>query len=120
MIGRAWRIIALSSCLVLSGLLLSWRADAAATTFPGEHWEAVADSERSAYDPAKLQAVTEYARRINLTAIMLVVNGRVLLSEGDVGRVRYIASMRKSVLSMLYGNHVAGGKVALDATLSSL
>ena len=51
---------------------------------------------------------------------MAVVGGRVLMEYGDVRAVSYLASVRKSILSMLYGNYVARGQVRLDKTLADL
>jgi CubicO group peptidase (beta-lactamase class C family) len=51
---------------------------------------------------------------------MAVAGGRVLVSYGDVQTLSYLASVRKSVLSMLYGNYVANGTVRLDKTLAEL
>ena len=51
---------------------------------------------------------------------MAVVGGRVLMSYGDLDTLTYLASVRKSILSMLYGNYVASGKVRLDRTLADI
>jgi CubicO group peptidase (beta-lactamase class C family) len=51
---------------------------------------------------------------------MAAVGGRVLLSYGDVAKVSYLASARKSVVSMLYGRYVASGVIRLDATLQDV
>ena len=39
---------------------------------------------------------------------------------GDVKAVSYLASVRKSVLAMLFGNYVASGRIRLDKTLEQL
>jgi CubicO group peptidase (beta-lactamase class C family) len=52
--------------------------------------------------------------------MVVVVGGRVVFAFGDVARPTYLASARKSVLSMLYGRYVADGTVRLDATLAAL
>ena len=44
----------------------------------------------------------------------------MLLEYGDVKSPLIVASMRKSVLSILYGRHVANGTIRLDATLAEL
>jgi CubicO group peptidase (beta-lactamase class C family) len=48
------------------------------------------------------------------------VGGRVLMAYGDLDTVTYLASVRKSVLSMLYGIYVERGAVRLDKTLAEL
>jgi hypothetical protein len=39
--------------------------------------------------------------------MMVVVGGCDLFEYGDTSRVSYLASIRKSVLAILYGNYVA-------------
>ena len=52
--------------------------------------------------------------------MMVVVSGKVAYSYGDVGQVSYLASARKSILSMLYGKYVANGTIDLERTLGEL
>ena len=54
------------------------------------------------------------------TGFMAIVGGRVLMEYGDLDTLSYLASVRKSILAMLYGNYVASGKVHLDRTLAQL
>lgn len=51
---------------------------------------------------------------------MAVVGGRVLFEYGDVETVSYLASVRKSILSMLYGIYVERGVIDLGRTLAEL
>ncbi len=51
---------------------------------------------------------------------MAVVGGRVLMDYGDLQVISYLASVRKSVLSMLYGIYVERGAIDLDRTLEQL
>ncbi|MFS2163180.1 hypothetical protein [Variovorax sp. Varisp62] len=51
---------------------------------------------------------------------MAVQDGRVLFSEGPVQSVSIVFSVRKSVLSMMYGKYVANGTIDLDSTLADL
>jgi CubicO group peptidase (beta-lactamase class C family) len=52
--------------------------------------------------------------------MLIVVGGRVLFEYGDVTEVSYIASARKSLVSMLYGKYITNGTIALDKTLRAL
>jgi CubicO group peptidase (beta-lactamase class C family) len=54
------------------------------------------------------------------TAFMAVVGGRVLMEYGDLERISYLASVRKSILSMLYGIYVDRGVIDLDETLAQI
>src|SRR5262249_55371365 len=53
-------------------------------------------------------------------SFVAVVDGLILQDYGDPAHLSYIASVRKSVLAMLYGNYVANGKIRLDKTLKDL
>ncbi len=96
-----------------SGRLLLPLQEAAAQTspdvFPGASWERVADPGAVGYSAQALEAVSAYAETIPTTGLMVVVGGRVLLDYGDVQEISYLASVRKSILSMLYGNYVEDG-----------
>jgi CubicO group peptidase (beta-lactamase class C family) len=88
--------------------------------FPGASWEKIADPQPAGYCQDKLELVTARAKELPTTAMMAVVGGRVVYEYGDQTTVSYLASVRKSVLAMLYGNYVASGKIRLDRTLADL
>ena len=52
--------------------------------------------------------------------MMVSVGGRSLFEYGDLTHQSYLASVRKSVLAILYGKYVEGGKIQLDKTLREL
>jgi CubicO group peptidase (beta-lactamase class C family) len=90
---------------------------------PGESWEFIAPDDLAAYgwDAERLEATTAYlSDSSNTTALVVVENGRVAYTYGDIARVSYLASVRKSILAMLYGVWVADGTIDLDATLEEL
>jgi CubicO group peptidase (beta-lactamase class C family) len=95
-------------------------ASATAHVYPAASWEKIADPASAGYCQDKLNVVTERAKKLPTTAMMAVVGGRVLYEYGDVATVSYLASVRKSVLAMLFGNYVASGKIRLDKTLAEL
>jgi CubicO group peptidase (beta-lactamase class C family) len=88
--------------------------------FPGAEWQRIADPRTVGYSPAGLQRVRDQLAGMSTTAFMAVVGGRVLFEYGDVEAVSYLASVRKSVLSMLYGIYVDRGVIRLDRTLAQL
>jgi CubicO group peptidase (beta-lactamase class C family) len=51
---------------------------------------------------------------------MVVHDGRVVAAWGDVARTVNVASVRKSVLSALYGIAVAEGRIDITRTLAEL
>jgi CubicO group peptidase (beta-lactamase class C family) len=88
--------------------------------FPGESWDRIASAESVGFSRAKLDAAVAHARELATTSFVAVVNGRLLVEYGDPTHLSYIASVRKSVLAMLYGNYVANGKIRLGKNLKEL
>ena len=91
-----------------------------AFVYPGAEWEEIADPTTAGWTPAALDAVRAELSKLSTTGFMAIVDGRVLMEYGDVTVVSYLASVRKSVLSMLFGNYVASGKVRLNKTLAEI
>lgn len=91
--------------------------------FPGEEWEVVRQPELAAYgwDTDRLRDVFNFLRdSANTTGLVVVDRGRVVFDFGDVEELSYLASVRKSILSMLYGSWVENGIIDLDLTLDDL
>lgn len=85
---------------------------------PGARWEPA--SPAPAWAPAVHDALERYASAARPTAIMIVHDGRVAASWGEVSRKVNVRSVRKSLLSALYGFAVAEKRVRLMATLEEL
>ncbi len=99
------------------------RAVAQAPVYPGAEWERVGPREWAAYgwSPDRLRQAAEYVRDSSvITGLVVVDRGRVVLQFGDVSDLSYVASVRKSVLAILYGPYVEQGIVDLGATLVDL
>lgn len=54
------------------------------------------------------------------TRMMILHEGRMIYSYGDIQEVSYLASCRKRVLRMLYGKYVEDGTIDLNQTIGSL
>ena len=90
-------------------------------TLKGTSWEKYATAEVAGYDTAKLDELTTYIDDNARTTGMLVIHdGREIYRYGDIEKISYIASCRKSVLSMLYGKHVEEGSIDLNAKIGDL
>ena len=92
-------------------------------TFPGERWEEVSPRDLAAYgwNADALRNLWEAVRdNTPITGLVVADRGRVVMDFGDVADLSYVASVRKSVLAMLYGTFVEDGTIDLDATLSDL
>ncbi|HSM04036.1 MAG TPA: serine hydrolase [Longimicrobiales bacterium] len=112
---------ALAVLLALAASACGQTPDAA--VFPGAEWEEVAgrDLEGYGWSPAGLRQAFEFLRdSSNATGVVVVDRGRVVFDFGDVSDLSYVASVRKSVLSILYGAWVEDGTIDLDATLAAL
>src|SRR5688500_16973124 len=88
--------------------------------YPGAEWARVTSPESVGWSTAGLDSVRSALAKLSSTGFMAVVGGRVLMDYGDLDTLSYLASVRKSILSMLYGNYVASGRVNLESTLAEL
>ena len=88
--------------------------------FPGAQWERHAAPESAGFSSKGIDAVRAKLATMSTSGLVAVVGGRVLFDYGDVDTISYLASARKSVLSMLYGVYVERGMIDLDKTLEQL
>ena len=73
------------------------------------------------FSQQKLDSVTNYLKdHAETTGMVILQNGKMVYEYGDIQEVSYIASCRKSVLSMLYGKHIENGTIDLDETIGEL
>ncbi len=88
--------------------------------YPGDTWQRITDPSSAGYSQAGLDKVTEYVKTLDTTGLLVVVGGRVLYEYGDLEQLSYLASVRKSILSILYGKYVMDRTIRLDTTLEQL
>ena len=93
---------------------------AAAPVFPGADWERIAKPESVGYSSARLEGLRAWVASLDTTSMFVSVGGRALFEYGDVTHLSYLASVRKSVLAMLYGKYVENGTIRLDTSLKDL
>ncbi len=90
-------------------------------SFQGVAWENHSSPSSSGFDAQELNRLTHFIdKNSNTTGLIVIKDGRVAYSYGDLEKVSYIASCRKSVLSMLYGKYVEDGTIDLTTTLGEL
>lgn len=87
--------------------------------FPGAEWQKVAPSSLG-WSSDRLDAAWERAKAGNYSALFVVQHGKVVGAYGDYSTPRPTRSIRKSLLSALYGIRVAEGKIDLQQTLGQL
>ncbi len=103
--------------LALLATLLLWSGWASAE--PGSEWQAL-DSKGAAQVSSIRDAVQSYARKYKPMAIMIVRDGLVIATSGDVSRKVNVRSVRKSFLSALFGVAVERGQINIESTLGQL
>ena len=87
---------------------------------PGADWERVAKPESIGYSSAKLEALRGWLKTQQTTSMVVSVGGRILFEHGDSKYVSKVASVRKSILAMMYGKYVANGTIDLNKTVKEL
>jgi dihydroorotase/N-acyl-D-amino-acid deacylase len=95
-------------------------AQRAPATFPGDTWQRVTDPTRIGWSKAGLDSVQSMISRMNSSAMVVVEHGKIVYSYGDLTAQSYLASVRKSVLSMLYGIEIARHHIDTSKTLAQL
>lgn len=94
-------------------------AERTATT-PGAQWDVIVDPADHGLPPEREAAMRAALEALPTTSFLAISQGQVLFSYGDVAQNSYLASTRKSILSMLYGRYVESGLIDLDATMDDL
>lgn len=80
------------------------------------------ESRRLGWNPEGLDVVFEYAATLSTDSFMIVTNGKIVGSFGDLSSPYDVHSIRKAFLSALVGQKSgsSGNQVPLDATLLQL
>ncbi|CAN7441332.1 beta-lactamase family protein [Acidovorax sp. LjRoot118] len=124
LMGAGMLLVLASGCAIpppaVTAAPASHAASVAAPTFPAATWQAWPAPGVGSTCQRELQAARDYVHTLDTTALMAVRDGRVLFSEGPVERVSIVFSVRKSILSMMYGKYVASGAIDLDRTLADV
>lgn len=110
---RALLLAAATLCLA------SCAATDAQIRYPDGTWSVAAEGK---LDAEKLSALDAAVSSGSTHSMLAVKNGQVVYSYGDVAESEptYIASVRKSLLSMMIGQWAARGAIDIDATLAEL
>lgn len=92
---------------------------AAQAIYPGKSWAQPAP-EATGWAADRLKAADEVARSIGTSAYLVVHKGVVVHAFGPIAQPMNLASVRKSVLSVLYGIGVDRQQIDLAKTLAEL
>jgi CubicO group peptidase (beta-lactamase class C family) len=119
---RIWRgatgAVALALVVLCSGRISATLPQA--QVFPAAEWARHTEPAAAGYCQPGLDAATTRAQGMATTAAIAVVGGRVLWDYGDQQFISYLASVRKSMLAMLFGSYVERGTIKLDKTMKDL
>lgn len=91
--------------------------------WPGAGWEEIGGAalDDFGWSEEGLDRTFDFIRdSANTTGLVVIDRGRTVFDYGDIEELSYLASVRKSVLAMLYGRWVEDGTIDLDATLGEL
>ncbi|MBI3209931.1 MAG: serine hydrolase [Candidatus Solibacter usitatus] len=101
----------------IANLLLLFCSTLPAAVFPGKTWEKRRPAQ---WDAEKLKAAKEFSSRLKTAAVVIVQDGVIVDEWGDVTKKYLSHSMRKSLLSALYGIAVQEGKIDISKTMKDL
>ncbi|MEQ8652138.1 MAG: serine hydrolase [Kiloniellales bacterium] len=81
-----------------------------------------AETERLGWDADKLDAAFDFAAQLSSDTLVVVTDGKVVRSLGDLERRYPLHSIRKVLLSSLIGQHLGDGpkRIDLETTLEEL
>jgi len=84
---------------------------------PENSWNHVPSPEAAGWSKEKLSAAREYASSIHSSAVMIIERGEVVDEWGDTGQKISSYSVRKSLISALYGIYSAEGVINVNETM---
>ncbi len=90
------------------------------STYPAAEWERVTSPDAAGYSSPRLDLLRAWLKTQDTTGMMVVTGGRVLFEYGNVMETSKVASVRKSVLGMLFGKYIAKDPRVLHATVKDL
>ncbi len=83
-------------------------------------WQQYENPEHAGWSSAELEKAYSYAHEIQSSAVLVVHEGKIVVSWGDVEKKYKAHSIRKAFLSALYGIKVDDGIIDIGMTLEEL
>jgi CubicO group peptidase (beta-lactamase class C family) len=105
-------------CLVF--LFQHFNLHAQSDVFPGETWARAAAPEDLGFDSGKLARARAFADSIPTAAVMIVSGGMIVDEWGAVEEKYHVHSIRKSLISAMFGKYVQEGVIDLDKSLEEI
>ena len=88
--------------------------------WPKPDWKHVKSQDAAGWSATGLDEAFDFAETLKTSALMVIHQGRIVKESGETERPFMCHSMRKSILSALYGPHVRNGTIDLKSDLKSL
>lgn len=89
--------------------------------YPDSTWQSINNAAKEGWSNDSINKLKGFIiDSTNATGMVVIQSGKILFDYGDIKETSYIASCRKSILSMLYGSFVRSGKINLTNTLEQL
>ncbi len=89
--------------------------------YPDSTWQFISDATKEGWSNDSLYKLKRFIiDSTNATGVVVIQSGKILFDYGDTKETSYLASCRKSILSMLYGPFVKTGKINLSTTIEQL
>lgn len=94
--------------------------DPNAEYFPTQKWGRLAQSEIAGWSPQELLEIEHNVKNLGSDAMVIVDNGVVILALGEYQEPYRLHSVRKALMSAMYGIFVDNGDISLSNTLTQL
>jgi CubicO group peptidase (beta-lactamase class C family) len=91
-----------------------------AAEIPKFRWKVMRNPAKHGWSPAKLKTALDFAKASGSSALMVVEDGVVVGEAGDTARKISSYSIRKSLISALYGIYSSEGVIDINQTLEQL
>jgi CubicO group peptidase (beta-lactamase class C family) len=89
--------------------------------FKGTPFEKHTTFKGTGFTQVKLDLLTNFLKNnLETTGMLILQNGKILYEYGDIEELGYNASVRKSILSILYGKYVENGTIDLNQTIGDI
>ncbi len=103
----------------LGAMVLLFAVAMQGTVAESQAWQKM-EPAAAGWSVERLDAARAYADTLHPTAVMVVQDGKAVAEWGDVRRKVNVASVRKSLLSALFGIAIAEGRIDPGRTLAEL
>src|SRR5262249_11475215 len=114
------RLLSIGTTCIVVWASSAMSQPSALRVFPGDTWQRAADPTRLGWRKSGLDSVQSLISRMGSSAMVVVEHGKIVYSYGDLAAQSYLASVRKSILSVLYGIEIGRGHIDTARTLASL